>query len=244
MKPQVLGIIPARYASTRFPGKPLVDIAGKTMIQRTWEQVKKCSDIDDVWIATDDERIFAHCQEIGANCIMTDSVHINGTQRIAEAAKRINSSAKYIVNIQGDEPFIQPQQVSEIVQLIQTAEADIATLIYPVQNAEELNNPNVVKVVRSLSGRALYFSRCSIPYAQTGDTEIVYYKHLGIYAFTIETLQKIVALPVSALALTESLEQLTWLENDFNIQTAETKYVSKAIDTPQDLVQIIEMFKL
>lgn len=240
-----LGIIPARYASTRFPGKPLADIGGKMMIQRVYEQVKTC--LDDVWVATDDERIATAVRGFGGQVVMTSDQHRSGTDRCLEAAQRIQGDFDVIINIQGDEPFIQPTQIEALKNcFLQDSTTKLATLVKPFtanDGLETLNNPNSPKVVLNLKGEAMYFSRSVIPYLRGVEPEQwleqrTFYKHIGIYAYTAETLAEIAALPQTPMELTESLEQLRWLENGYKIKTAVTDIENLAVDTPEDLERI------
>jgi len=240
-----LGIIPARYASTRFPGKPLADIGGKMMIQRVYEQVKTC--LDDVWVATDDERIAAAVRGFGGQVVMTSDQHRSGTDRCLEAMQSIKGDYEVIINIQGDEPFIQPAQVQALKDcFLEDPNTELATLIKPftsMDGLEALINPNSPKVVVNLKGEALYFSRSVIPFFRGVEPEHwlqlkTFYKHIGIYAYKAKTLAEIAALPQSPMELTESLEQLRWLENGYKIKTAVTDIENLAVDTPEDLERI------
>lgn len=243
-----IGIIPARYASTRFPGKPLADIDGKPMIQRVYEQVKIV--LDDVVIATDDSRIEEAVKAFGGEVIMTSSKHQSGTDRIAEAIEKIEaeSSENYqvIINIQGDEPFIQPEQILALKDCFKTPSTQIATLIKTIENSEEIFDMNKVKVVVSKNLRALYFSRSPIPFLRGSEKKDwmkkqTYYKHIGMYAYRRDTLNEITKLPQSSLEIAESLEQLRWLENEYVIQTEITKHESIGIDTPEDLERVKQL---
>ena len=242
-----LGIIPARYASTRFPGKPLVDIGGKSMIQRVYEQVKPC--LDEVWVATDDKRIEEAVIGFGGRVIMTSENHKSGTDRCLEAAKKIPGNFDVIINIQGDEPFIQSTQIEALKKcFIDNSETCLATLVKPFtknDGIEALKNPNSPKVVLNKSGEAMYFSRSVIPFIRGLSEENwlennTFYKHIGIYAYKLETLKSIASLPQSPMELAESLEQLRWLENGFKIKTAITDIENLAVDTPEDLEKIRE----
>jgi 3-deoxy-manno-octulosonate cytidylyltransferase (CMP-KDO synthetase) len=231
-------IIPARYASTRFPGKPLALIGGKSMIQRTYEQAKK-SGLDYVAVATDDDRIFAHVKGFGGEVLMTSESCINGTERIAEALAQLSFKPEVVVNIQGDEPFIQPSQIQSIVNALLDPGTGIATLKKSIDNRETLLDPNSVKVVTDKDGFALYFSRSPIPY-QRDNKEVwpdfpVYFKHLGVYGYKPEILMELVRLEETPLQKLESLEQLCWLENGYLIKVLETDFQSIAVDTPEDL---------
>ena len=230
-----LGIIPARYGSTRFPGKPLIEINGKSMIRRVIDQAKKCSSLAEVWVATDDERIFNHVVEYGCKAFYTSEHCNSGTERICELLPNIEGHFDFVLNIQGDEPFVHVESLEELSKALISAETDIATLAVQIENREEANDSNRVKVVFSTSGRALYFSRSTIPFARNGEPN--YFKHLGVYAYTTNALQQINHLKPSPLELTESLEQLRWLEHDLSISVVVTSYDSTGIDTPADLLK-------
>jgi 3-deoxy-manno-octulosonate cytidylyltransferase (CMP-KDO synthetase) len=237
----ILGIIPARYASTRFPGKPLVMIDGKPMIQRVYEQALK-ADLDAVVVATDDVRIADAVRSFGGNVVMTSENHPSGTDRCAEALQLFEGDWKAVVNIQGDEPYIQPSQINAVASLLKNG-APIATLVKKIDSAEELSNINSPKVVLSNTGNALYFSRQPIPYQKGIDiSEWLnhgnYYKHIGIYGYQAAILPELTQLKQSKLEMAESLEQLRWLENGYTIKTAETAENTVAIDTPEDLSRL------
>ena len=230
-----LGIIPARYGSTRFPGKPLIEINGKSMIRRVIDQAKKCSSLAEVWVATDDERIFNHVVEYGCKAFYTSEDCNSGTERICELLPNIEGHFDFVLNIQGDEPFVHVESLEELSKALISSETDIATLAVQIENREEANDSNRVKVVFSTSGRALYFSRSTIPFARNGEPN--YFKHLGVYAYTTNALQQINHLKPSPLELTESLEQLRWLEYDLSISVVVTSHNSTGIDTPADLLK-------
>jgi 3-deoxy-manno-octulosonate cytidylyltransferase (CMP-KDO synthetase) len=230
-----LGIIPARYGSTRFPGKPLIEINGKSMIRRVIDQAKKCSSLSDVWVATDDERIFNHVVEYGCKAFYTSEHCNSGTERICELLPNIEGHFDFVLNIQGDEPFVHVESLEELSNALIASKTDIATLAVQLENREEANDSNRVKVVFSTSGRALYFSRSTIPFARNGEPN--YCKHLGVYAYTTNALQQINHLKPSPLELTESLEQLRWLEHDLSISVVVTSHDSTGIDTPADLLK-------
>ncbi len=237
---RVLGIIPARYASSRFPGKPLVDIAGKSMIMRVYEKACMSKLISDVIVATDDIRIFDHVVIENGKAILTSKDHQSGTERCSEVVKLLLQKYDLVINIQGDEPFIIPEQIDCLLHVFNEREVSIATLIKKIKSNEELINENVVKVVVDKYQNALYFSRSVIPYVRSCDSDIwidktAFYKHLGIYAYKTEVLLKIVELNTSEYEKVESLEQLRWLENGYKIHTVKTNYESIAIDTPEDL---------
>ena len=230
-----LGIIPARFGSTRFPGKPLVEINGKSMIRRVIDQAKKCQSLQDVWVATDDERIFQHVEEYGCKAFYTSENCNSGTERICELLPNINGQFDFVLNIQGDEPFVHVESLEELTTALRSSQSDIATLAVQIENPEDAKDSNRVKVVFSNSGRALYFSRTTIPFARNGEPD--YFKHLGVYAYTTKALQRIQNLQASPLELTESLEQLRWLENDLTISIIVTSHDSTGIDTPEDLLK-------
>jgi 3-deoxy-manno-octulosonate cytidylyltransferase (CMP-KDO synthetase) len=240
----VVAIIPARYASTRFPGKPLVQIQGKSMIQRVWEQVSLAPSVDQVVVATDDQRIYDHVAAFGGAVQMTRSDHPSGTDRCAEVAARF-PQASLVINVQGDEPFIQPEQIELIISTLQnsTTSAGIATLVKKIEDSAVLDNPNIVKAVVSQQGEALYFSRHPIPY-QRGRAQSewlqfqTYYKHIGLYGFRRKTLAELALLSPTPLEQAESLEQLRWLEHGYRIACAVTVLETVGIDTEEDWVRV------
>lgn len=239
----ILGVIPARYASTRFPAKPLADIGGKSMIRRVYEQVKKCKDLRDVVVATDNDAIFTHVKSFGGNVCMTSENHVSGTDRCYETLTLQSTTYDYVVNVQGDEPFIQPEQISLLCSLLD-GKTEIATLVKSIDDAEALFNPNVVKAVISQQGEALYFSRSTIPHLRNVPTADwmsahTFYKHIGMYAYRSDILAKITALPVGILEKAESLEQLRWRENGFSVKVGVTHAESLGIDTPEDLEKAV-----
>jgi 3-deoxy-manno-octulosonate cytidylyltransferase (CMP-KDO synthetase) len=239
-KDSILGVIPARFASTRFPGKPLIDLGGKSMIQRVYEQVSKAHCLESVIVATDDERIAAAVRQFGGNVMMTSENHANGTERVGEVAKHHRGSS-HILNIQGDEPLIDPRQIDALGELmIAQDEVEIATLVRPISDENLIQSPHVVKAVRGNDGRALYFSRASIPFARN-TPQTPYYQHVGMYGFRRNTLLEIIELAPSSLELTESLEQLRWLENGYSIHTAITELPTYAVDTPEDAALIMSI---
>ncbi|MHA6248166.1 3-deoxy-manno-octulosonate cytidylyltransferase [Pontibacter sp. CAU 1760] len=239
----ILGIIPARFASTRFPGKPLVDIHGKSMIRRVYEQAQQ-ADLAEVVVATDDERIREHVTAFGGNVVMTASHHQSGTDRCFEAYTLLDKPYEYIINIQGDEPFIKPEQINLVAACFRQPQTQLATLVKKVESEEELFNANAPKVVLNQAKEALYFSRQPIPYCRNVPQDIwhlqhTYFKHIGIYGYRADILEQITQLPPSSLELAESLEQLRWLENGFRISTALTKFETIGIDTPEDLQKVL-----
>jgi 3-deoxy-manno-octulosonate cytidylyltransferase (CMP-KDO synthetase) len=241
----ILGIIPARYASTRFPGKPLVDIAGKSMIQRVYEQAKKCAQLSEVIVATDDDRIFEHVQGFGGKAVMTSSSHQSGTDRCAEVAEKY-LEFDVIINIQGDEPYIDPEQINKLISCFKEADTQLATLIKKVSNEQDLHNTNSPKVIVNKNSEAIYFSRSPLPHIRGQEPQnwlqhFTYFKHIGIYGYRADILKQITKLPVSPLEKAESLEQLRWVENGYKIRVAETEIETIAIDTPEDLDKLSEL---
>jgi 3-deoxy-manno-octulosonate cytidylyltransferase (CMP-KDO synthetase) len=242
---KILGLIPARYGSTRFEGKPLVDIAGKTMIRRVVEQVSQAKQLAAVAVATDDLLIAEEVQRFGGQVIMTSTDHMNGTSRCAEAVNKMGGAYDVVINIQGDEPFIQPEQIDLLASLFQDASTRIGTLIKPLKNAADLDNPNIIKVVLDQQGNGMYFSRSAIPYIRGVDvTEWLqrqtFYKHIGIYGYRTAVLQKLIGLKPGILEQVESLEQLRWLEHGYAIRTALTHLETISIDVPADLEKLRE----
>ncbi len=235
---KVLGIIPARFASTRFPGKPLAEIDGKSMIMRVYDQAKKVNALHTVVVATDDQRIFDHVTAAGGAVMMTAGTHQSGTDRCGEILQLLNDHFDVVVNIQGDEPFIQPVQIEKLIHAFADAETEIATLAKSIFHTTEIQNPHVVKVVFNMQHRALYFSRSVIPFPRNDSGR--YFKHIGLYAYRSAILKKIVALPQTQLEKTESLEQLRWLENGYSITVVETDIDTTGIDTPEDLANLIK----
>lgn len=244
-----IGIIPARYASTRFPGKPLAILAGKPMIQHVFE---RCSEIlDAVYVATDDQRIYDAVVGFGGKAIMTSVDHKSGTDRVYEAYTRLNDEADVIINIQGDEPFIQKSQIESLKTCFENKNVDIATLVKPYDSTStylELQDPNTPKVIRNAQGNALYFSRSVIPYLRGEEpdrwsSKHTYYKHIGIYAYRNTALKCITKMPMGQLEQVESLEQLRWLENGLTIATAVSHIETIGIDTPKDLENAEEYIK-
>lgn len=246
----ILGVIPARFESSRFPGKPLALINGKTMIQRVYEQVKKASKITDVIIATDDKRILENVSGFGGKAILTSTSHLNGTSRCYEVFEKVNSQQPdfydAVVNIQGDEPFINPEQINQVCDILIKKKSGIATLAKKIIDVDNLFDPNIVKTVFGVNGNALYFSRSPIPFLRSYEKNdwlkhANYYKHIGIYGFAKATLMKIVNLKPGKLEQSESLEQLRWLENELEITIDVTDFESIGIDTPEDLEKLINI---
>lgn len=241
---KIIGIIPARYQSTRFPGKPLAEIKGKPMIQRTWEQVKKA--LDNVVVATDDERIKKVVNDLGGEAIMTSSDHHSGTERCAEAAAIAAKNGKYydiVINIQGDEPFIQPEQIKLLAACFDKDEVEIATLVKKIGSTEEIFNPGLPKVVFNRFGYAIYFSRSPIPFIRGKEERNwshshTFFRHIGMYGYRTGTLHEITMLKPSSLEVAEALEQNRWIENGYLIKVKETTLETISVDTPEDLGRI------
>lgn len=234
----VLGIIPARYGATRFPGKPLAMIAGKSLVQRVWEQARRCQRLDDLVVATDDERIYEHVAQLGGRPVMTRTDHLSGTDRLGEVASR--EYADYYVNIQGDEPLLDAVAVDLLIERTLAAQAAMSTLVFPLPTdttATEAANPNVVKAVCDRDGYAMYFSRSPIPYPRNA-AAAHYLMHIGIYMYSRETLQRICQLPPVACEQAESLEQLRALYNGIRILCVECGYQPISVDTPEDALLV------
>ncbi|WP_285008478.1 3-deoxy-manno-octulosonate cytidylyltransferase [Pedobacter faecalis] len=236
---KILGVIPARYASTRFPGKPLIDILGKSMIRRVYEQAIKAGSLDEVVVATDDDRIAEEVQNFGGNYIMTSSEHATGTDRCAEVVAAL-PQYDVVINIQGDEPFIDPAQIDLLASCFHQEHTGLATLVKKITSADELLNVSIPKVVLNEADEAIYFSRQTIPYLRGVDQENwlehgTFYKHIGLYGYRSATLLELTKLPASALEIAESLEQLRWISAGYKIQTKTTTIETLAIDTPEDL---------
>ncbi|MDD7318231.1 MAG: 3-deoxy-manno-octulosonate cytidylyltransferase [Prevotella sp.] len=234
-------IIPARFASTRFPGKPLAMLGGKPIIQRVCEQVAKA--IKDVYVATDNEKIFNAVESFGGKAVMTSPDHRSGTDRIKEAVETLGIDADVIINVQGDEPFIKAEQIATVCRCFDDAGTQIATLgkhFDKEQGFEMLENPNSPKIVVDNNGYAMYFSRSIIPFVRGVDSNdwlasFPFLKHIGLYAYRTEVLREITALPQSSLEIAESLEQLRWLQNGYKIKVGTTNVETIGIDTPEDL---------
>lgn len=245
---RILGVIPARYASSRFPGKPLADLLGKSMVQRVYLQCKKSKHLSEIVVATDHQQIYDHVVAFGGRACMTSENHPSGTDRCREALELQAGSFDFVVNIQGDEPFINPQQIDLLCASLR-ADTELATLIQKITTHEQLVSPNEAKVVLNSNHEALYFSRSPIPFVQKVPLQewidkTVFYRHVGLYAYRHDILQKITRLPVSALEKAESLEQLRWIENGLKIKTVETaEEEGLCIDTPEDLEKAIAHLK-
>lgn len=244
-----IAIIPARYASTRFPGKPLADMGGKPMIQRVYEQVKRA--VHDVWVATDDSRIFETVKAFGGKAVMTSTDHRSGTDRIQEAYSKIGEDFDVVINVQGDEPFIQPEQIESLKECFDSKDVELATLVKPFKKEDGFDvlfNPNSPKVVINKKSEAIYFSRSIVPYIRDAHhTEWLdkhtFYKHIGMYAYRVDVLKEITQLPQSLLEKAESLEQLRWIENGYRIRVGYTDVETIGIDTPEDMERAIKLLK-
>lgn len=244
-----IAIIPARYASTRFPGKPLADMGGKPMIQRVYEQVKRA--VHDVWVATDDSRIFDTVQSFGGKAVMTSTEHRSGTDRIQEAYSKIGEDFDVVINVQGDEPFIQPEQIESLKECFDSKDVELATLVKPFKKEDGFDvlfNPNSPKVVINKKNEAIYFSRSIVPYIRDSHhtewlDKHIFYKHIGMYAYRVDVLKEITQLPQSSLEKAESLEQLRWIENGYRIRVGYTDVETIGIDTPEDMERAITLLK-
>lgn len=242
---QILGVIPARYNSSRFPGKPLVEILGRSMIQRVYEQTKKSKSLAEVIVATDDERIIKHVEGFGGKAIMTREDHLSGTDRCHEVLLKIDSKCDYIINIQGDEPFIIPSQV-DLIANVCDGNTELATLVMKCNNYETLFSEDEAKITLNKNNEALYFSRLPIPFLKGVDKKewhkhFNYFRHVGLYAYRADILEKIIKLPASSLEKAESLEQLRWMENGYKIKCVETTFDSHGIDKPEDIERVIKI---
>lgn len=239
----IVGIIPARYASTRFPGKPLAAIGGKSMIERVYLQARKSASLTDVIVATDHAGIAEDVERFGGKVCMTSPDHPSGTDRCAEVVRKLSLDCDAVINIQGDEPFIEPGQIDLLCECFADPATELATLIKKVEDESVLHNPNAPKVVVDSAGFAIYFSRHAIPFIRARADQWLeqhtFYQHIGIYGYRPEALQRITALPPSTLERAESLEQLRWIENGYRIKTAVTTFETIAIDTPEDLARLL-----
>jgi 3-deoxy-manno-octulosonate cytidylyltransferase (CMP-KDO synthetase) len=246
---RIAGIIPARFASTRFPGKPLAMVAGKPMIQRVYEQSVKAVSLNDVFVATDDSRIEKAVSGFGGSVIMTSEKHKSGTDRCMEAVEKLELAGKIfdaVINIQGDEPFIEPESIETVAGLFSDPDVQIATLAKEIARIEDLFNPNVNKVIIDKQGNAIYFSRHPIPFMKDRDQSAwienhTYLKHLGIYGYRTSVLRQITRLGISGLEKAESLEQLRWIENGYRIRVGISRFDSIAVDTPEDLLKLLNI---
>lgn len=244
---KILGVIPARYNSTRFPGKPLALINGKSMIYRVYTQSKQALLLSDVVVATDDQRIMDHVLEFGGKVLMTNPSHPSGTDRCAEILSNYPDTYDAVINIQGDEPYIHPEQINLVAGSFQNPDIQISTLVKVITDSSELENTNIPKVVLAADGRALYFSRRAIPFCKEDEKSEwirkgLFYKHIGIYGYRSDILAEVALLQKSNLEMAESLEQLRWLENNFTIYAAVSEHDNHAVDTPEDVISIEKLF--
>ncbi|MFN9777165.1 MAG: 3-deoxy-manno-octulosonate cytidylyltransferase [Candidatus Kapaibacterium sp.] len=240
---RALAVIPARYASTRFPGKPLVDLCGATMLERVVRAAQAAQSITDVLVATDDIRIEAECERIGVGCVMTSAELPSGTDRVAAAAAVLGASYDVILNVQGDEPLLQPSLLNELVLGLVESQADVCTPVTPLTLADDLDNPTICKVTRRSDGTAMYFSRSVIPHVRGIQGEqrleaVRFWKHIGLYAYTPAALARFIALPPHPYELAESLEQLRLLADGARYMCIETLHTLIAIDTPEDVLKV------
>lgn len=246
---KIVGIIPARFASSRFPGKPLADIGGKSMIERVYAQAKKSTILADVIVATDDQAILRMVKNFGGKAVLTSPDHPSGTDRCAEVISTMEIRCDAIINIQGDEPFIDPNQIDLLCTCFDDGRTQLATLIKKIDSPDVLFNPNSPKVIVDNDHFAVYFSRLPIPYIRGLEEKLwlskhTFFQHIGIYGYRPEVLIEITQLPPSSLEKAESLEQLRWIENGYKIKTAITTYDTMAIDTPEDLEKLMKTFNL
>lgn len=242
--PIVWAVIPSRYAAVRLPGKPLVSIAGKPMIQHVWERVSRATKLAKVVVATDDERIRAAVKAFGGEAIMTRSDHRSGTDRVAEVA--VAAHADIFINVQGDEPLVAPEAVDALVEAIAEDETvQLATLAVPLQNPKDIMDPNIVKVVLDFNGDALYFSRAPIPWVRdtANSVHARHLKHLGLYAYRREALLDYRTLPPGDLERVEQLEQLRWMENGYKMRVAETEHDAVSVDVPEDVARVEKLIR-
>ena len=239
---KILGVIPARFASTRFPGKPLAMIGQKSMIQHVWDRCVLSQHVDDWVVATDDQRIFDTVKSFGGKAMMTSQEAQSGTDRCAEVLQAFPNTYQAVINVQGDEPLVEVSQIDALAQAMIVPSCDIATLVKWNPSHDDYTNPNRVKCARNMDGKALYFSRSPIPHYQKSEDFKGFFKHLGMYAYSASFLQNLQNLKPSALEQAESLEQLRWLDNGYQILTIETQIETPSVDTPEDLQNILSHF--
>lgn len=242
----IAAIIPARYGSSRFPGKPLVAIQGKTMLQRVYEQTSQSKLVNKVVVATDDKRIFDHVVSFGGNVVMTATDHPSGTDRCWDALQQLEERYEYVINVQGDEPFIEPAQIDELAAVLQDGTTELATQMIAVDSHEILFDKGEVKIVLNTKNEALFFSRMVIPFIKGVEekdwhTQHNYFRHVGMYAYRADILKEITKMPVSSLEKAESLEQLRWLENGYKIKCVLTTFDSHCIDSPEDIEKVLKL---
>ena len=242
-----IAVIPARYSATRLPGKPLVSLAGKPMIQRVWERARQAKRITRVIIATDDDRILKAASAFGAEAVMTRSEHRSGSERVAEVALHmVGDEEEIFVNVQGDEPLVEPDAIDALVEAVESDEGvSVATLMVPITKPADIMDPNIVKVVLDFDGNALYFSRAPIPWVRDRGAPVhaQHMKHLGLYVFRRAALLDFPTLPVGDLERIEQLEQLRWMENGYKIRVAETQHDSVSVDVPEDVARVEQLLR-
>jgi 3-deoxy-manno-octulosonate cytidylyltransferase (CMP-KDO synthetase) len=243
---KIIGIIPARYGSSRFPGKPLIDIWGKPMILRVVERAEASKSLSEVIVATDDVRIAEVVLKAGKRVVITSEEHPSGTDRCREVVEKLGVTVDAVINIQGDEPFVKPEQIDHLAELITAPQTQIATLALKIEDPKWLGDPNKVKVVFDKKGKALYFSRQAIPYVKNLDqndwlNKLDYFKHIGLYAYKTDVLNEICELKTSSFEQAESLEQLRWLQNGYSIFVGVTHWETPAIDSPADLEALLRL---
>ena len=239
-RPQYYGIIPARYASSRFPGKPLAEIHGKPMFWHVYNRASQCPELDHVAVATDDQRIYTAAKKLNIPVIMTADDHPSGTDRVYEAATKLNvTNSSVVINIQGDEPALVPDMISQLIKPFSDPGTQVSTLAHVI-NAKAAKNPDQVKVVLGKDGRAIYFSRAMVPYPRDGG-ENAFYGHIGLYAFRMDTLKQFVTLPAGQIEVVEKLEQLRLIENHIPIQVVITRHKSIGVDRPEDIDKVSKL---
>lgn len=235
---KVVAVIPARYESSRFPGKPLAKIHDKPMIQWVYERVKGVEGINDVYVATDDERIFDTVECFGGKVIMTSKAHKSGTDRISEAISKIDDDIDLVLNIQGDEPMIKKEMISQLISAFDDESVNMATLKKRLYDEDDIKNPNIAKVITDVNNDAIYFSRSTIPYNRDGKDDIKYFKHIGVYGYKKHFLNKFTNLNKSTLEKLEQLEQLRVIENGYKIRVVETEFESIGVDLPEHIIKV------
>jgi 3-deoxy-manno-octulosonate cytidylyltransferase (CMP-KDO synthetase) len=245
---KIVGIIPSRFDSSRFPGKPLAIINGKSMVNRVFDQANKASALSSIVVATDDNRIYDHVLEFGGSAAMTSNTLTSGTERCAVVASELFQNSDVVINIQGDEPYIHPDQINMVADCFKNKDTQIATLVKVITDESELHNPNIPKVVfEKKTGKALYFSRSCIPYCSNESIKAnlddgLFYKHIGIYGYRTAVLTELVTLEASTLEISEMLEQLRWLENGYSVTVAVTEYTTHSVDVPGDIDKLESFF--
>ncbi len=238
---KIIGVIPARYASSRFPGKPLADICGKPMIWWVYEQCKKVTEFHQVYVATDDERIMTTCKELGIDVMLTATNHANGTERIGEVATKVDG--ELFINIQGDEPLINPDSIRTLISMFDDSNVYYGSLKRKIANQDELDSPNVVKIITDMNHRAIYLSRSPIPYVRDSKETCTQFAHIGLYGYTREFLSIFNQLPMGQLERAESIEPLRAIEYGYSLKIQEVAASTIGVDTPEDLVKVQELIE-